>query len=109
MDDENYDDDNNITTSSDSSPSNQEYDDRQMIILYYCYPPTQISPHQLEFHANFHKLICQQLNLGGRIRVSTEGINGVLSGREVNLRAYDARLRNELMTMLYPPDTDTDT
>lgn len=92
-----------------SSDSSSNYDsDRQMIILYYCYPPTQISPHQLEFHANFHKLICQQLSLGGRIRVSTEGINGVLSGREVNLRAYDAELRKELMAMLYP-DTDTDT
>lgn len=75
--------------------------DRQMIILYYCYPPTSIPTKQLEVHANFHREACQQLNLGGRIRVSEEGINGVLSGREDKLRKYDAELRKELMSLLY--------
>lgn len=80
------------------------FHDRQMIILYYCYPPTSIPIEKLESHASFHRTKCQQLTLGGRIRVSTEGINGVLSGREEDLRTYDAELRKELMMILFYPD-----
>jgi hypothetical protein len=87
-----------MTSESVTEPA---YHDRQMIVLYYCYPPTSIPPEQLELHANFHRTKCQQLNLGGRIRVSSEGVNGVLSGREIDLRTYDAELRNEFKRILY--------
>ena len=71
-----------------------------MISLYYCYPPTNIPPDQLNHHANFHRETCATLNLGGRIRVSEEGINGVLSGTEKALRDYETRLRKELMSIV---------
>lgn len=40
------------------------------------------------------------LNLGGRIRVSHEGINGVLSGTQANLHEYEVRLRKELLSLV---------
>ena len=81
------------------------YHDRQMIVLYYCYPPTSIPREQLELHATFHRTKCQQLNLGGRIRVSREGVNGVLSGREMDLRTYDTELRKEFIRILYSDES----
>jgi predicted sulfurtransferase len=86
----------------DNSSNSNSHDDVPMIILYYCYPPISIPPNQLESHASFHKTTCHQLNLGGRIRVSSEGINGVLSGQLEKLRMYDAEFRRELMRILYP-------
>ena len=69
-----------------------------MIALYYCYPPGGgIPPHELENHAAFHASSCRRCgDLGGRVRVSTEGINGVLSGLESRLREHEAELRAEL-------------
>mmetsp|Transcript_6778 Transcript_6778/g.11907 ORF Transcript_6778/g.11907 Transcript_6778/m.11907 type:complete len:367 (+) Transcript_6778:85-1185(+) len=80
-----------------SPPSN---DQQHMIVLYYCYPPTSILTDQLKPHANFHKQMCTTLNLGGRIRVSEEGINGVLSGTEEQLHEYEHCLRKELMMLV---------
>jgi len=79
------------------SPSNEE---NIMIVLYYCYPPTSILPDQLKSHAEFHRHICDALNLGGRIRVSEEGINGVLSGTHNNLKEYERSLREELVMLV---------
>lgn len=74
-----------------------------MIALYYCYPPPNgLPPSRVESHATFHRETCSQLNLNGRIRVCTEGINGVLSGLEDNLRLYESLVRCEL-TRLCPP------
>jgi len=83
-------------------------DDQQhnMISLYYCYPPSSIEQNQLQPHANFHRETCTKLNLGGRIRVSEEGINGVLSGTEENLREYEDRLRKELMALFSNDEHD---
>ncbi|KAL9178587.1 hypothetical protein ACHAXT_001925 [Thalassiosira profunda] len=75
-------------------------DSHNMIALYYCYPPGSIPAHQLQSHAAFHEDTCLSLDLGGRIRVSKEGINGVLSGTEEHLREYEARLRRELMSVV---------
>ena len=81
-----------------------------MIILYYCYPPSPIPHSQLDTHTNFHKTSCTNLNLGGRIRVSEEGINGVLSGSETNLRKYESQLRLELIQLVGGDTTNsTDT
>jgi len=44
--------------------------------------------------------MCTTLNLGGRIRVSEEGINGVLSGTEEQLHEYEHCLRKELMMLV---------
>jgi hypothetical protein len=74
--------------------TNQTDSGDNMIALYYCYPPTNISdPSQ---HASFHQDLCTTLKLGGRIRVSYEGINGVLSGCVDDLKEYESKLREEL-------------
>lgn len=70
-----------------------------MIALYYCYPPAGLPKDQLASHKLFHQETCTHLNLGGRIRVSEEGINGVLSGTEDALREYETRLRKELLQL----------
>mmetsp|Transcript_15576 Transcript_15576/g.33014 ORF Transcript_15576/g.33014 Transcript_15576/m.33014 type:complete len:627 (+) Transcript_15576:42-1922(+) len=67
-----------------------------MIALYYCYPQKGIPAEKIANHTDFHKDACQSLKLGGRIRVSEEGINGVLSGTKDDLMAYEERLRREL-------------
>jgi len=71
-----------------------------MIALYYCYPPAGLPKDQLASHQLFHQETCTNLNLGGRIRVSEEGINGVLSGTEDALRVYETRLRKELLQLV---------
>ena len=77
-----------------SVDSNLNHGSKHMIALYYCYPPTDIS--NPDDHASFHQDVCTTLNLGGRIRVSHEGINGVLSGPIEDLKEYELRLRREL-------------
>ena len=69
-----------------------------MILLYYCYLPIG----ETEDHAQFHRDTCRSL-LNGRIRVSPEGINGVLSGRGHDLREYESKLRHELTSLVAPP------
>jgi len=83
-----------------SAENDNDQQNNMMIILYYCYPPSPIPQTQLEQHSNFHKTSCTALNLGGRIRVSEEGINGVLSGTETNLRKYESELRLELINLV---------
>ncbi|KAL3805972.1 hypothetical protein ACHAW5_002508 [Stephanodiscus triporus] len=87
-----------------------DYDDeRHMIALYYCYPPGNGIPiESLEEHASYHRDTCRKFGLGGRIRVCSEGINGVLSGREEDLRAYEADLRAELTRALVVARRDDD-
>ncbi|KAL7526539.1 hypothetical protein ACHAWF_001806 [Thalassiosira exigua] len=70
-----------------------------MIALYYCYPPSGLSPSSLSSHASFHRDLGASLDLGGRIRVCPEGLNGVLSGEEEKLREYERRLRRELRSL----------
>lgn len=77
-----------------------------MIALYYCYPPAGLPKDNLEPHKLFHQETCTNLDLGGRIRVSEEGINGVLSGKEGALREYEGRLRKELLKIAVVGDDD---
>lgn len=56
------------------------------IALYYCYIPLHDIQAVVDFHGAF------QSKLGGRIRVATEGLNGVLSGRHIDLIQYEERL-----------------
>lgn len=66
--------------------------DDYRIILFYCY--IDISDCQgriVDFHNNAY-----QGQLGGRIRVAAEGLNGVLSGTIHDLQAYEGALREIL-------------
>jgi predicted sulfurtransferase len=81
-----------VTTqpSSDCGEFAQHEDYR--IALYYLY--TEIR--QVESHVSFQQGLCQRLGLHGRIRVASEGMNGVLSGRRNDLQAYERELISEI-------------
>jgi predicted sulfurtransferase len=72
-------------------------DDPIMIGLYYCYLDMQ---HTLAEHLKFQEKLCKDLSLFGRIRVSPEGINGVLSGSSSNLKEYERFLSIEIENIL---------
>lgn len=98
-----------MTTTSNIMDNDNQQSHRHMIALYYCYPPPNGLPSSLvESHATFHRETCVQLNLNGRIRVCTEGINGVLSGLEDNLRLYEILVRCELTRLCRLPIIGTD-
>ena len=67
--------------------------DSYRIALYYCYIPVNV-----EEHINFQTQLCtcDGRILKGRIRVASEGINGVLSGRIEHLKDYEALLKAHL-------------
>jgi predicted sulfurtransferase len=65
---------------------------RWRIVLYYCY----IDIPDVRSHVAFQRTTCSDLLLTGRIRVASEGINGVLSGEHGRLREYEIALRDEL-------------
>ena len=60
--------------------------DREIFVLYYQYKsiadPLGLCTSQRE--------LCERLNLKGRIRISSEGINGTLSGKEREMLEYMA-------------------
>ena len=82
-------------------------DDPLLIALYYCYTPRPIPPTSLPNHVEYHQDLCARLNLNGRIRVSSEGINGVLSGNRSQLIEYERSLHDEVARILHE-DTDID-
>ena len=54
------------------------------ILLYYCYAPI-VDP---EAYRDEHHLLCLKLNLLGRIIVSSEGLNGTISGLKEDCKKY---------------------
>jgi predicted sulfurtransferase len=88
-----------------SQPGTDANPNPNMIALYYCYPPSPIT--NPSNHATFHQDTCTTFNLGGRIRVSSEGINGVLSGHIDDLNQYELKLRQELIKEVSVIDNDT--
>ena len=72
------------------------------IALFYCYVKIPDS-HK---HCNFHQEQCRRLSLKGRIRVSPEGINGVLSGLVYQLKDYEECLRKELQHTVLDQSND---
>jgi predicted sulfurtransferase len=64
------------------------------IALYYVY--VDLPDSQLQEQVKFHTTICQEKHLKGRIRISTEGINGVLSGELEALQLYQKRMATGL-------------
>ena len=72
-------------------------DDPVMIALYYCYLDMS---YKLAEHLEFQEKLCTNLSLFGRIRVSPEGINGVLSGSLSNLKEYERTLSVEIQSVM---------
>lgn len=66
-----------------------------MIALYYCYTPYQL---EVNKHISFQEQICENYDLKGRVRVSEEGINGVLSGTKEMLENYEKELHQQLLS-----------
>ena len=67
--------------------------DQWRIALYYYY----VDIENIAEHIDFHKQKCEALGyLQGRIRISSEGINGVLSGLYESLLSYESSLKEEL-------------
>lgn len=63
------------------------------IALYYCYINILDTKEEL----TFQRILCQELDLRGRIRVSSEGLNGVLSGDAALLQRYEKEVRKRLL------------
>lgn len=57
------------------------------IALYYIY--IELTPAQVESHITLQRQVCDELGLNGRIRISQEGVNGVLSGKHEVLLEYE--------------------
>ena len=68
--------------------------DLLMIALYYWY--IDIPTESLDEQVSYHQSLCKNLNLFGRIRISTEGLNGVLSGTRGALMEYECQIRDEI-------------
>lgn len=86
--------------------SNGETLQQPQIALYYLYTPRPLPKESISQHIQFHKDVCASLTLRGRIRVSSEGINGVLSGREFDLKRYEQQLHNELSRIFADVEDD---
>ena len=82
-----------------SGDNNNDHHDDWRIALYYCYIDIS-KPGLVQEHVDFHKQLCQDYQLNGRIRVSPEGINGVLSGRLEACETYERKLRDELRRLV---------
>lgn len=80
-----------LRASDECMMSAEDYD-RWRIALYYCY----IDIPDVRGHVDFQRATCGELQLTGRIRVASEGINGVLSGEHDHLRQYEIALRDEV-------------
>jgi predicted sulfurtransferase len=65
---------------------NDNHDDYR-IALYYAY--IELTPSEIRSHISIQKQVCDTLNLKGRIRISKEGVNGVLSGELTLLQKYE--------------------
>jgi predicted sulfurtransferase len=70
--------------------------DKWRIALFYFYVDLT---DKVEEHLEVQKKICEEFDLKGRLRVSQEGINGVLSGQHSNLLRYEEALRHNLEQM----------
>lgn len=62
------------------------------VALYYYYVDLSNVPE----HVEFHRRLCEGLSLNGRIRISSEGLNGVLTGLFCNLKQYEDKVMEQL-------------
>lgn len=86
------------TSAGMSSNADFSFDDHDSwrIALYYCY----IDIEDVQGNVDFQRHLCEKEGLTGRIRISSEGINGVLSGMVPALQSYEESLRAELMRLI---------
>jgi len=66
------------------------------IALYYIY--IELTPAQVESHITLQRQVCDELGLNGRIRISQEGVNGVLSGKHEVLLEYEKQITYALQS-----------
>ena len=80
-----------------------------VVALYYIYTPRPIPGDSISSHMECHRSLCTDLGLNGRVRVSSEGINGVLSGRRSALKVYEESLKKDLVRVLdFDGSTETE-
>ena len=60
------------------------------VLLYYCYKPTNAAA-----ECCWQRKVCERLELTGRVRVASEGINGTLCGAAAALQEYSAEMESE--------------
>ena len=73
----------------------QEHHELYRIGLYYIYIELS-SPQE---HVEYHTELCNKYNLKGRVRVSTEGINGVVSGPLESIQQYERHVTESLLKL----------
>jgi predicted sulfurtransferase len=83
-----------VTVECGSSSWSVNSHDLWKIALYYIY--IEMTPAQVESHVDAQRQVCEELGLMGRIRVSKEGVNGVLSGKYEVLRVYEKTIAGAL-------------
>ena len=74
------------------------------IALYYCY--VDLTPDGVAQQIKLHRDVCEQWDLKGRIRISVEGLNGVLSGRYELLQHYEEKITDALRSAKCDIDLD---
>ena len=65
------------------------------VALYYCYVDLS-GEGVVAKHVQFQKELCESMEFQGRVRVSSEGVNVVLTGLHVSLQRYEKMVANEL-------------
>ncbi|MGK3760600.1 MAG: putative sulfurtransferase [Bacillariaceae sp.] len=91
------DDDNNVNCNVNDNDNADNHDDWR-IALYYAY--IELTPSEIQSHIDIQKQVCEDLNLKGRIRISKEGVNGVLSGELIILQKYEELISNDIQQIL---------
>ena len=75
---------------------NAEYDSKVVteisILLFYTYVVPQWSEQRKNSAVEFLEEVGARLNLGGRLRVSREGINATITGAELDCRTFAKEL-----------------
>ena len=83
-----------LPAKSNLSDETTKHDDWRVALYYYYVDLGDVGnvAKQIQFHRN----LCISLDLKGRVRVSSEGINGVLTGLFESLQLYESSFRKEL-------------
>lgn len=66
---------------------------RYAVVLYYKYVRLGETAAQIEPLVREHEQLCAHLELTGRVRIATEGINGTLGGKAANVAQYIATMQ----------------
>lgn len=83
----------------DANESDKDQHDNYRIGLYYAYVDLIPSAVRVS-HLALQRKICNELQLTGRVRISQEGVNGVLSGKLEVLHRYEELITEDLRRIL---------